>query len=242
VIGRALKAWSGKREGVFIATKVRGVDLSRAHIMEAAEQSLRDLQIEQIDLLQAHSWDAGHPIEESMRAFDDLVRAGKVRYVGVSNFDVPQMEAALAVEGVRPFSSLQPRYNVFDNGPEEAILPYCLRQGIGVLAHSPLAKGLLTGSYRPGHVFSEDDERSRMPRFQGETFARSSAAADRLQAWARERGRSLVELAIAWVLSHRAITVCLCGAKTPAQVDEHVRAAGWELTAAKREEVSRLAA
>ena len=237
IIGRALKAWSGKREDIFIATKVRGNDLSRAHIAGATEQSLRHLQIERIDLLQAHSWDAKHPIEESMRAFDDLVQAGKVRYVGVSNFDVPQMEAASAV---RPFQSLQPRYNLLDAAAEDAILPYCQRQGIGVLAHSPLAKGLLTGKYRPDHVFPEDDERSHMPRFQGDPFARSIAAADRLQAWARDRGRSLVELAIAWVLSHPAITVCLCGAKSPDQVDEHIRAAGWVLTPAEREEISRL--
>jgi aryl-alcohol dehydrogenase-like predicted oxidoreductase len=238
VIGRALRAWSGDRSRVFVATKVRGNDLSREHILAAAEQSLRHLQIERIDLLQAHSWDATHPIEESTRAFEDLVRAGKVRYVGVSNFDVPRMEAARAV---RPFQSLQPRYNVFDSEADEAILPYCERQGIGVLAHSPLAKGLLTGRYRPGHVFPEDDERSKMARFQGETFARYAQAAERLEEWARERGHSLVELAIAWVLSHPAVTVCLCGAKSPEQVDEHVRAAGWGLTPADRAEVSAMA-
>jgi aryl-alcohol dehydrogenase-like predicted oxidoreductase len=237
IVGRALRAWSGKRENVFVATKVRGIDLSRGHIMEAAEESLRLLQIERIDLLQAHAWDAKHPIEETMRAFDDLVTAGKVRYVGVSNFDVAQMEAAWAV---RPFQSLQPRYNVLDAGVERETLPYCELRGIGVLAHSPLAKGLLTGKYRPGHIFPEDDERVQMPRFQGETFARSIAAADRLEGWARERGRSLVALAIAWVLSHPAVTVCLCGAKSGAQVDEHVRAAGWELTPAERDEISRL--
>jgi aryl-alcohol dehydrogenase-like predicted oxidoreductase len=238
IIGRALRDWAGGREGVFIATKVRGIDLSRAHIMEAAEESLRLLGIERIDLLQAHAWDAKHPVEESMRAFDDLVGAGKVHYVGVSNFDVPRMEAAWAV---RRFQSLQPRYNLLDPDAEESILPYCLGRGIGVLAHSPLAKGLLTAKYRPGHAFPEDDERSRMPRFQGDSFARSVAAADRLGAWARERGRSLVELAIAWVLSHPAVTVCLCGAKSPEQVDEHVRASSWELTQAEREEVARLA-
>jgi aryl-alcohol dehydrogenase-like predicted oxidoreductase len=239
VIGRALKEWSGRREQVFLATKVRGADLSRAHIMAAIEQSLRHLQIEYVDLLQAHSWDSDHPVEETMRAFDDLVRQGKVRYVGVSNFDVEQMAAAWTV---RPFQSLQPRYNLLDRQIEAEILPYCIDKGIGVLAHSPLAKGLLTGKYRPGHVFPPDDERSRMPRFQGEEFARHAATADRLAAWARERGHSLVELAIAWVLSHPAITVCLCGAKSPDQVDEHVRAAAWRLTAHDRTAIDRLLA
>jgi aryl-alcohol dehydrogenase-like predicted oxidoreductase len=239
LIGRALRAWPGRREEVFLATKVRGSDLSRAHVMEACEQSLRHLQVDYVDLLQAHSWDAGHPIEETMRAFDDLVQQGKVRWVGVSNFNVEQMEAAWRV---RPFQSLQPRYNLLDRQVEAEILPYCREKGIGVLAHSPLAKGLLTGKYRPDHVFPPDDERSRMPRFQGEEFRRHLAAAGRLEAWARERGHSLVELAIAWVLSHPAITVCLCGAKSPEQVDEHVRAAAWRLAPHERDEVERVLA
>ncbi|HEX2325741.1 MAG TPA: aldo/keto reductase, partial [Chloroflexota bacterium] len=193
--------------------------------------------LEQVDLLQAHSWDAGHPIEETMRAFDDLTRSGKVRYVGVSNFDVPQMEAAWAV---RPFHSLQPRYNLLDRDVDAEILPYCHRQGIGVLAHSPLAKGLLTGKFNSQTVFAEDDERSRMPRFQGQELARHLEAVARLQAWAAARDHSVVDLAIAWVLSHPAVTVCLCGAKSPDQVDDHVRAAGWRLTPDERSEVSAL--
>ena len=236
-IGKALASWGGQRERLFVATKVRGSDLSRAHVMAAIEQSLRALGLEQVDLLQAHSWDAGHPIEETMRAFDDLTRSGKVRYVGVSNFDVPQMEAAWAV---RPFHSLQPRYNLLDREVDAEILPYCLRQGIGVLAHSPLAKGLLTGKYGPQSVFPEDDERSRMPRFQGQEYARHLDAVARLQAWAAERDHSMVDLAIAWVLAHPAVTVCLCGAKSPEQVDDHVRAAGWRLTPEERSEVSAL--
>ena len=239
VIGRALRQWSGPRERIFLATKVRGADLSRAHIMEAIEQSLRHLQVAYVDLLQAHSWDSRHPIDETMRAFDDLVLQGKVRYVGVSNFDAEQMRAAWAV---RPFQSLQPRYNLLDRQIEAAILPFCREQGIGVLAHSPLAKGLLTGKYQPGHVFPPDDERSRMARFQGDEFRRYLAIAGRLATWAGERGHTLVELAIAWVLSHPAITVCLCGAKSPDQVDEHVRAAAWRLTPEDRAEIDGLLA
>jgi aryl-alcohol dehydrogenase-like predicted oxidoreductase len=238
VIGRALREWTGRREDVFLATKVRGADLSRAHVMEAIENSLRELQTDHVDLLQAHAWDPHHPIEETMRAFDDLVRQGKVRYVGVSNFSAEQMAAAWAT---RPFHSLQPRYNLLDRQIESEVLPYCQRMGIGVLAHSPLAKGLLTGKYGPDHRFPADDERSRMPRFQGDEYRRNLATAARLQAWAQQRGHTLVELAIAWVLAHPAMTVCLCGAKSPEQVDEHVRAAAWRLTPAERKEVSRLA-
>ena len=237
VIGRALAQWAGRREDFFLATKVRGNDLSREHIMAAAEQSLRALRLDYVDLLQAHSWDAQHPIDETMRAFDDLVQQGKVRYAGVSNFDVGQMEAAWRV---RTFQSLQPRYNLLDRSIEVAILPYCQQQGIGVLAHSPLAKGLLTGKYTADHVFPPDDERSHMPRFQGDELRRNLAIAGRLAAWARERGHTPVELAIAWVLAHPAVTVCLCGAKSPDQVNEHVRAASWRLTPAEREEVDRV--
>jgi aryl-alcohol dehydrogenase-like predicted oxidoreductase len=238
-IGKALAAWPGRREEVFLATKVRGNDLGREHIAAAFEQSLRHLGTDHVDLLQAHSWDAGHPIEETMRAFDDLTRSGKVRYVGVSNFDVPQLEAAWAV---RPFQSLQPRYNLLDRQVEAAILPYCRAQGIGVLAHSPLAKGLLTGKYGPDTVFPADDERAGMPRFQGAEYRRHLETAARLQAWAAERGHSLVDLAIAWVLAHPAVTVCLCGAKTPAQVDDHVRAAAWVLSEDDLATVGRLLA
>ena len=234
VIGRALAAWSGPRDEIFLATKVRSDDLSAGHIEQAVERSLRLLGVETIDLVQAHGWDPHHPIEETMDAFQKLVDSGKVRYVGVSNFDVPQMEAAW---NRHPVQSLQPRYNLFDREIETTILPYCERQQIGVLAHSPLAKGLLTMSYRPDHVFPADDERSQMPRFQGATLRRLLGNASRLNAWSQERGHSLLELAIAWILSHPAVTVCLCGAKSPEQVDDHVRAAEWRLTEAERREV-----
>jgi aryl-alcohol dehydrogenase-like predicted oxidoreductase len=237
VIGRALKQWSGSRDRLFLATKVRGDDLSAVHVVEAVERSLRVLGVETIDLLQAHAWDAHHPIEETMRAFEGLVQTGKVRFVGVSNFDVAQMQAAW---NQLPFQSLQPAYNLFDRGIETAILPYCERQGIGVLAHSPLAKGLLSGRYRAGHVFPPDDERSRMERFQGEAFRQAVARGDALNAWAQRRGHSLLELAIAWVLAHPAITVCLCGAKSPEQVDDHIRAAAWQLSAEDRRDIDRL--
>jgi aryl-alcohol dehydrogenase-like predicted oxidoreductase len=237
LVGRALATWSGPRDRVFVATKVRGDDLSAAHIAEAAEHSLRRLGVETIDLLQAHSWDAHHPIDETMQAFERLVSSGKVRYVGVSNFDVPQMEAAWRA---RSFQSLQPRYNLLDREIEAAILPYCQQRDIGVLAHSPLAKGLVTGRYEPGHVFAADDERAQMARFQGDEFSRLLARMSPLGRWAQERGHTLLELAIAWVLSHPAVTVCLCGAKSPEQVDDHVRAASWHLSTEDRREIDRL--
>jgi aryl-alcohol dehydrogenase-like predicted oxidoreductase len=237
VIGHALADWSGPRDRVFLATKVRSDDLSPGHISQAVERSLRLLGVETIDLVQAHGWDPHHPIEASMDALQDLVDSGKVRYIGVSNFDVPQMQAAWHRH---PFQSLQPRYSLLYRDIESSILPYCERQEIGVLAHSPLAKGLLTMRYQPEHVFPADDERSQMPRFQGEEFRQHWLRASRLNAWAQERGHTLLELAIAWVLSHPAVTVCLCGAKSPEQVDDHVRAAEWQLTDQERRDVERV--
>jgi hypothetical protein len=193
--------------------------------------------VETIDLLQAHSWDARHPIDETMQAFERLVAGGKVRYVGVSNFDVPQMEAAWQV---RSFQTLQPRYNLLDREIEAAILPLCQQRDIGVLAHSPLAKGLLTGRYQPGHAFAADDERAQMVRFQGNEFSRLLARTAPLSRWAQERGHTLLELAIAWVLSNPAVTVCLCGGKSAEQVDDHVRAASWHLSSEDRREIDRV--
>jgi aryl-alcohol dehydrogenase-like predicted oxidoreductase len=237
LVGRALATWSRPRDRIFVATKVRGDDLSASHITKATERSLRRLGVDTIDLLQAHSWDAYHSIDETMQAFDRLVAAGKVRYVGVSNFDVPQMEAAWRV---RPFQALQPRYNLVDREIEAAILPYCQQRGIGVLAHSPLAKGVLTGRYKPGHVFAADDERAQMARFQGDEFGRLLAWTVPLSRWAEERGHTLLELAIAWVLSDPAVTVCLCGAKSPEQIDDHIRAASWQLSIDDRRDIGRL--
>ena len=190
--GRALATWSGPRERVFLATKVRGADLSATHITEAAERSLRRLGVETIDLLQAHSWDARHPIDDTMRAFDRLVTSGKVRYVGVSNFDVPQMEAAWHA---RSFQSLQPRYNLLDRQIEATILPYCEEHDIGVLAHSPLAKGLLSGRYRGRAPPSpRTTSAPSQPGFQGDQLNHLLALTAPLTRWAQERGHTLLEL------------------------------------------------
>jgi len=230
-VGKALK---GRRKGVFLATKVSG-NFTPEHIRQAMESSLRALQTDHVDLYQIHWWEGRVPIEESMAAMEALRREGKTRYLGVSNFNVPQMEAARAAA---PIVCLQPRYNLLDREIEAEIAPWCEREGIGILVHSPLAKGALTGRYAPGHVFPPDDERSRFPRFQGETFARIAAAAERLrQEVAEPRGLSLVQLAVGWTLRLPAVSVCLVGAKSPEQVREHAGAQGWRLAP---EELSRI--
>jgi aryl-alcohol dehydrogenase-like predicted oxidoreductase len=216
------------RDQIFLATKVSGSNLSAEHVREAVETSLRRLQTDVLDLYQIHWFDGRQPLEEGLEEMAALQAEGKIRYLGLSNFDVSQMERALQVA---PIQSLQPRYNMFDREIETAILPFCREQGIGILAHSPLAKGLLAGKYRPGHAFPEDDERSRFDRFQGERFAGYIAKADRLKAIAEARGLTLPQLAVAWTLREEAVTVCLVGAKDAKQARENAAAGDIVLTA-----------
>lgn len=220
IIGRALQ--DGYRERCFLATKV-SFDYSPKAIRTAIENSLRALGVDYVDLYQIHSWKREYPIAESMVAMAQLQQEGKIRYIGVSNFNAAQMAQAMQIV---PFASNQPRYNMFDREIESADLPFCQQAGIAILAHSPLAKGLLGGKYRPDTSFPSDDERSRFPRFQGETFVRYLAVADQLKEVAQDKGLSLVQLAIAWQLRLPAITCVLVGAKNKAQVIEHLGAVG----------------
>jgi aryl-alcohol dehydrogenase-like predicted oxidoreductase len=231
LIGQALKG--GRREQVFLATKVSR-SYSPQHIREAIENSLRQLQTDCVDLYQIHSWNAQYPIDESMETMEKLRQEGKTRYIGVSNFNAEQMQRAAQTA---PFHSLQPRYNLLGREIEVDILPYCEANGVGILAHSPLAKGLLTGKYAPDHQFPEDDERSHMPRFQGEAFRQNLEKAEKLKAIAQQRNLSLVQLAIGWLLRLPAVTCVLVGAKNPEQVAEHVGGQGWQLSEAELQEI-----
>ena len=219
IIGKALQG--GYRQRCFLATKASR-DYSPAGIRAAIEDSLRALDVDAVDLYQIHGWPGDELIVAAMETMARLQAEGKARYIGVSNFSAARMQQAL---GVTRFHSNQPRYNLFDREIEAEDVPFCAREGIGILVHSPLAKGLLTGKYTPGYPFPADDERSRFPRFQGETFARYLAAAGQLEAVARDKGLSLVQLAVAWPLRLPAVTCVLVGAKDPGQVQEHVAAA-----------------
>jgi len=227
------------RERIFLATKVSGSNLTSAHVREAVETSLRRLQTEALDLYQIHWFDDRQPLEEGLETMAAMQAEGKIRYLGLSNFDVPQMERALKVA---PIQSLQPRYNLFDRQIEAAILPFCREHGIGILAHSPLGKGLLAGKYRPGHVFAPDDERSQFDRFKGERFAAYIAKADRLQAIAAARGLTLPQLAVAWTLRAEAVTVCLAGAKDAHQARENAAAGDVVLSAEELRQIEAILA
>lgn len=223
-LGRALK--DGYRERCFLATKV-----SRSYkpkdIEEAIENSLRSLNTDYVDLYQIHGWSNQDPIEDSMATMAKLQEQGKTRFIGISNFNAAQMATAYSIA---PFHSSQPRYNMFDRNIEAEDLSYCAQTGIGILAHSPLAKGLLTGKYTPVSQFPEDDERATFPRFQGDLFAQYLAVTDQLKPIASDKGCTMVQLAIAWILRRSEVTCVLVGAKNAEQVQGHLNAANITFT------------
>lgn len=235
-IGRALK--EGYRDRCFLATKVSD-NYSRSGIKAAMENSLKMLDVDYVDLYQIHGWNPEHPIEESMETMQLLQEQGKTRFIGVSNFDANQMKRALQTA---KFESNQPRYNMFAREIESKDIPFCEQSGIGILAHSPLAKGLLTGRYTPSFQFPNDDERSNNNRFQGELFARYLTIAENLKQFASQKGINLVQLAIAWALRLPAITCVLVGAKNPDQVREHVAAANTTFSEDELETIDKLLA
>jgi aryl-alcohol dehydrogenase-like predicted oxidoreductase len=227
LVGEALRG--GYREKCFLATKAT-FDFSAKGIRTAMENSLRALRVDQVDLYQLHNWDPRFPIEESMKELGKLREEGKTRWIGVSNFQPKHMEQAL---NVHPFQSNQVRYSLLFREIEGGILEFCKNRGIGIIVHSPLAKGLLTGRYAPDSMFPADDERSGFPDFQGALFAGHLGKAERLKELARAKGISLVQLAIAWTLRHRAVSCVLVGAKNPSQLREHLGAVGVAFSASE---------
>jgi aryl-alcohol dehydrogenase-like predicted oxidoreductase len=223
------------RDEVVIATKgglrrdgdrlVR--DASRDWLRTGVEASLRALGVDVIDLYQVHWPDPNTPFEETASALAELVDAGKIRHAGVSNFDTEQMEG-FTEHG--PLETLQPPYHMFRRAIEDAILPYCQINDIGVLVYGPLAHGLLSGSMGPSTVFTPDDWRSKSSDFSGETFRQNLAVVDELKLFASERDLSLPTLAVAWTLAHPAVDVTIVGAREPKHLNGTVRAAQVRLT------------
>ena len=233
------KAVGDRRDEVFIATKVLPDNWRRDDLLAAAERSLQHLHTDYIDLYQIHWPSDEMDFAESMQAIDDLIQQGKVRYAGVSNFSAEQMQECLRVRHV---DSDQPRYNLLDREIEADVLPFCQEQGIGVLAYAPLGQGLLTGSYEEDHVFNANDIRSENERFTGEQFRRTIRMTKKLAAYAADHGHTLIELDVAWVLAHPAMTTALVGAKSPAQVEGWLGAGDWELTAQQMREIDEIVA
>ena len=231
LIGLAIK---GRRHEVFLATKVSGRDHTTEHIDRAIESSLKQLGTDYVDLYQLHAPVPDPPIEKTMGHLLRLRDAGKLRYIGISNFPAEDTREAVRYG---PVHSSQPRYSLLFRDAEESVLPACLESGIGVIAHSVLAKALLGGRYRPGHKFPEDDERHNWPFFQEDSFKRTFQVTERLKEWAGDHGRDIVQLAIAWPTAHPAVTASIVGAKSPEQVRHNALAADWVLTPGELSEI-----
>jgi aryl-alcohol dehydrogenase-like predicted oxidoreductase len=216
-----------------------GEGLSRVHIMKAVEDSLRRLQTDYIDLYQVHKPDPTTPIEETLRALDDLQRAGKVRYIGCSNFAAWQVCEALwtsRVHGLSSFATVQERYNILERQVENEIVPCCQAYGMGVIPWGPLLGGFLTGKYRRGDQGPPEarlsvPNRTRSYRTDRIFTETNWDALDRLDGFAAERGHTVAELAIAWLLSRPWVSSIIAGARVADQVSANVASAGWKLTA-----------
>jgi aryl-alcohol dehydrogenase-like predicted oxidoreductase len=231
LLGKALRPeLRGDRDGVVIATK-GGIrpperDASAAFLRQGVEESLRHLGVDFIDIYQVHWPDPGTPADETAGALQEMVDEGKIRHVGVSNYDVAHMEA---FEAVRPVEILQPPYHLFKRDIEEAILPYARAHDIGVLAYSPLASGLLTGRIDEDATFAADDWRSQASAFTGEGLRRNVGIVRRLDALASDLGITLGQLAIAWVLARPGVHVAIVGARSSANIEASAAAAEVEL-------------
>jgi voltage-dependent potassium channel beta subunit len=241
VLGRALHGQ--RRESLEIFTKVfwptgRGRNdrgLSRKHIMESAHASLRRLQTDYVDLYQAHRYDHETPLEETIRAFDDLVRQGKALYIGVSEWRAEEIAAALKIADEMGFDRIvsnQPQYNMVWRVIEAEIVPLCLKEGVGQVVWSPIGQGVLTGKYLPG---SQPPAGSRATDPAGGSFVQQMLTdslltrVQDLRQVADEAGLSLAQLAVAWTLQNPAVSAAIIGATRPEQVRENVGAAGARL-------------
>jgi aryl-alcohol dehydrogenase-like predicted oxidoreductase len=242
ICGRALGA---QRKNVVLATKVRArmglgpndVGLSRHHILEGCDASLKRLGTDYIDLYQVHSFDPVTPLEETLRALDDLVRQGKVRYIGCSNFAGWQLMKALSISeksGWERFASLQALYSLLARDLEYELVPLCLDQGMGILVYSPLGGGFLTGKYRRGHSrpkgarLSEPNS-SSLPFDEEKGFD----IVEQLDLIAKEHNATVSQAALNYLLRKPGVTSVLVGARTRQQLADNLRTADWEMTPAE---------
>jgi aryl-alcohol dehydrogenase-like predicted oxidoreductase len=245
VVARALKTWPGARPYVFTKGGLRwdaqgnvSKVLNADSIRREVEDSLRRLSVEVIDLYQVH-WPPdpdSAELEEGWSTLAALQRQGKVRWIGVSNFNVQQLRRAQAMAAV---TSLQPRYSLVHREIEDQVLPYCLREGIGVIVYSPMASGLLTGAMTRARAakLPKDDWRKNHPDFTEPALSRNLALVERLEEIAKRHNRSTGEVAIAWTLRHPAVTGAIVGARNARQAEGVMRAGEFRLS---QEEVTEI--
>jgi len=247
ILGKSLRDLGIDREDVVIATKVRGPmsdaaaegtgdfnnkGLSRKHIMASCDASLKRLGLDYIDLYQIHGWDAHTPIEETLRALNDLVRDGKVRYIGCSNVAARQLAKALQISKANnwaEFISLQAYYNVAGRDLEHELLPLCQEEGLGVLPWSPLAGGFLTGKYRPDQKGPDDARRTEFD-FPPVDKKRAFEVVDVMESMGKNKGASIPQMALAWLLHQPGVTSPIIGAKNMDQLEDNLKSAEIELS------------
>ena len=246
LVGRAIR---GRRSVVELATKfgivrdprdpsVRGLSGKPEYVRASCDASLHRLGVECIDLYYLHRVDPATPIEETVGAMAELVRAGKVRHLGLSEAAPETLRRA---SRIHPIAALQSEYSHWTRDPEDGVLPACRELGIGFVAYSPLGRGFLTGEIRRFEDLAADDYRRFSPRFQGENFARNLDLVGRVQALAREKGCTPAQLALAWVSSRGDDVVPIPGTKRRARLEENAGAAEVELTARDLERIDEVA-
>lgn len=237
------------RDSYVLATKVyfpmsaadRG--LSRAQILKQIDGSLEGLRVDYVDLYQCHRYDTATPLEETMRALTDIVRQGKVRYIGFSEWSAEQIEAAFSIAEVERFVSSQPQYSLLHREPEQAVIPLCKRRGVSQIVWSPLAQGILTGKYRPGAPPPEDSRASS--RAMGQFIQRwiqpeVLTAVQEVKSLAAEAGCTLAQFSLAWVLREENVASAIVGATRPQQLDENAGASGLSINPSLFERAERI--
>jgi aryl-alcohol dehydrogenase-like predicted oxidoreductase len=259
ILGQALKDSGVERDKVVIATKVRSamseaasagtgdvnnVGLSRQHIFSSIDHSLRRLNTDYIDLYQVHGWDLLTPVEETLRALDDLVGQGKVRYIGCSNWSARHLMKALALSVEKDwagFVSLQAYYSLVGRDLEHELLPLCREEGVGVLPWSPLSGGFLSGKYRRDNPNPEGARRTNF-QFPAIDEARGFDAVETLDEIAQKKGATVPQVALAWLLAQPGVTSIIIGANKMSQLEDNLKAADLELSADEVEQLSRTTA
>ena len=248
IIGKALK---GRRDKVILTTKF-GLSMgagpnmqggSRGHILSELDTSLRRLQTDYLDLYQMHMVDRSTPIEETLRALDDVVRAGKVRYIGCSNYDAWHLVEALHTSralNLNAFVSVQPYYNLLKRGIERELAPACEAYDIGIIPYFPLESGFLTGKYRPGESAPAGTRFDKTPTFQAKLNEGNFAILSALESFAAERGHTVGELAMAWLAARPQVCSVISGASTPEQVQANAKGLEWKLTAEDLAEIDEI--
>lgn len=248
VLGEALAGI--RRDSYVLATKLyfpmsntdRG--LSRAQVFKQLDASLARLAVSYVDLYQCHRYDADTPLEETMLALSEVVKIGKVRYIGFSEWPIDRIEAALGILGADKFVSSQPQYSLLHRGPERALIPLSARSGISQIVWSPLAQGVLTGKYAPGGTLPPESRAAddTMNGFLNQAWFKPPVlqAVQSLKPLAQRAGLTLAQFALAWVLRQTNVAAAIIGASRPEQVDENAAASGHAVPAESFEEAERI--